>query len=297
MSALRFSVPELALVAVTCVWGLTFLLVEAAMAFSGPLYFVAMRFAMAALALAAFTGSGLHGITRREIAAGGFIGAAIATGYSLQTAGVVETGASRSAFITALYVPLVPLLQWLVLRRRPALAAQAGAALAFAGLLLIGAGGNAGADGGANGGGGFGRGEMLTLLSAFAFAGEIILIGAAAGRVDSRRVTVIQVAAGAVLSCIAAILTGEPLPRMSGELAALVLCLGALSALIQQTMNWAQQSVSPTRATIIYSAEPVWAAIFARIAGQALPLLAAAGGALIVAGVLVSELKPRRWRK
>lgn len=293
MPALRFSVPELALVAVTSVWGLTFLLVEAAMAFSGPLFFVGMRFATAALAVAAFTGAGLRGITRREVAAGGVIGAAIATGYSLQTAGLVDTGASRSAFITALYVPLVPLLQWLVLKRRPAAAAQAGAALAFAGLLLIGAGG----DGGEAAASGFGRGETLTLLSALAFAVEIILIGAAAGRVDSRRVTVIQLAAASVIAFIAAALTGEPLPQASGGLAALVLCLGVLSALIQQTMNWAQQSVSPTRATIIYSAEPVWAALFARVAGQSLPLLAAAGGALIVAGVLVSELKPRRWRK
>jgi drug/metabolite transporter (DMT)-like permease len=59
-------------------------------------------------------------------------------------------------------------------------------------------------------------------------------------------------------------------------------------------MNWAQRSVSPTRATVIYTGEPVWAGIFGRIAGERLPLLALVGAAFIVAGVLVSELKLKR---
>jgi len=72
--------------------------------------------------------------------------------------------------------------------------------------------------------------------------------------------------------------------------------LGAASALNQVTMNWAQRSVSPTRATVIYTGEPVWAGIFGRLAGERLPLLALVGAAFIVAGVLVSELKLRKRR-
>lgn len=67
-----------------------------------------------------------------------------------------------------------------------------------------------------------------------------------------------------------------------------------MSAIIQLTMNWAQQSISPTRATVIYAGEPVWAGIVGRIAGEILPSLALLGGVLIVAGVLVSELKIKR---
>ncbi len=59
-------------------------------------------------------------------------------------------------------------------------------------------------------------------------------------------------------------------------------------------MNWAQKSVSPTRATIIYASEPVWGGVGGRMAGDRLPALALLGAALIVAGVVVSELKPRR---
>ena len=59
-------------------------------------------------------------------------------------------------------------------------------------------------------------------------------------------------------------------------------------------MNWAQKSVSPTRATLIYAGEPVWAGIVGRIAGERLPGVALIGGVLIVLAVVVSELKIRR---
>ncbi len=62
-------------------------------------------------------------------------------------------------------------------------------------------------------------------------------------------------------------------------------------------MNWAQRSVSPTRATVIYAGEPVWAGIVGRLAGERLPGVALLGGALIVIGVVVSELRVRRKGK
>jgi len=58
-------------------------------------------------------------------------------------------------------------------------------------------------------------------------------------------------------------------------------------------MNWTQRSVSPTRATIIYAAEPVWGGAIGRLAGDRLPALAIVGAAVIVAGTLISEVKPR----
>ncbi|MES1169794.1 MAG: EamA family transporter, partial [Leifsonia sp.] len=63
--------------------------------------------------------------------------------------------------------------------------------------------------------------------------------------------------------------------------------------LIQLTMNWAQKSVSPSRATVIYAGEPVWGGIVGRIAGDRLPLLSIVGALFIVAGVIVSEIKTK----
>ncbi len=84
------------------------------------------------------------------------------------------------------------------------------------------------------------------------------------------------------------------MPSLTPALLGVALGLGIFSAIIQVTMNWAQRSVSPTRATLIYTGEPVWAGIFGRLAGERLPLLALLGCVLILAGVLVSELKWKR---
>lgn len=173
---------------------------------------------------------------------------------------------------------------------RPAATAQpmtwAGIALTFLGLVCL-----AGPEALHMG---LGRDEIATLVSAAAIAGEIILIGQFASRVDSTRVTVVQVLAGGLLSFAAMPLAGEGLPSFSWVWLTSALGLGAASALIQLTMNWAQKAVSPTRATIIYASEPIWGGVVGRMAGDRLPPLALLGAAFIVAGVVVSELKPRR---
>lgn len=117
-----------------------------------------------------------------------------------------------------------------------------------------------------------------------------------AGKVDVKRVTVVQLATASLVAFATMVPTGESVPPMSTGLIVVALGLGIFSAIIQVTMNWAQRSVSPTRATVIYTGEPVWAGIFGRLAGERLPLLALVGAAFIVAGVLVSELKLRKRR-
>ena len=91
------------------------------------------------------------------------------------------------------------------------------------------------------------------------------------------------------------LVTGEPAPADHLDLAlALAAGLGLATAVIQLTMNWAQRSVSPTRATLIYASEPVWGGFFGRLTGDRLPLPALIGAACIVTGVLVSEWKRKK---
>ena len=284
-----FSRHELALIGATVIWGASFLIVHHAMRSSGPLFFVGLRFWVAGGLAAALFHRHLRGLTLAELRAGAIIGGAIWLGYGLQTHGLQTVSSSQSAFISALYVPIVPLLQWLVLRRPPRLASWLGIGLAFIGLILL-AGPQAQ-------GISLSIGELTTLLSAVAIAAEIILIGHFANRVDSRRVTVVQLLVAGTLAVAAMPLAGEAVPAFSWGWLAAGLGLGVSSALIQLAMNWAQRSVSPTRATVIYAGEPVWGGIFGRIAGDRLPGLALLGGALIVLGVIVSELGPRRRRK
>ncbi|MFF7109549.1 MULTISPECIES: DMT family transporter [Pseudomonas] len=282
----RLSKAELVLVFITMLWGGTFLIVHTVMSVSGPMFFVGLRFAAAALFVGLVSARSLPGLTFTELKAGMLIGVSIMLGYGLQTMGLQTISSSQSAFITALYVPFVPLLQWLVLGRRPGLMPSLGICLAFAGLMLL-----AGPEGGSLH---FSEGELVTLVSAVAIAGEIILISRYAGKVDVRRVTVVQLATASALAFLMIVPTQEPLPDFSWLLLVSAVGLGAMSAVIQVAMNWAQQSVSPTRATLIYAGEPVWAGVVGRIAGERLPGVALIGGLLIVLAVVVSELKIRR---
>ncbi|CAI0709899.1 DMT family transporter [Serratia entomophila] len=280
---------EAVLIFITMIWGGTFLAVQHAMQVSGPFFFVGLRFAAATLVLTLFSLRVLRGLTWYELKAGMLIGVSIMYGYGLQTMGLQTITSSQSAFITAMYVPIVPLLQWLVLGRFPGIMSWLGILLAFTGLMLLAAPSSADMT--------LSLGEILTLVGTLGMAAEIILIGAYAGKVNIRRVTIVQLATASLASFLMMAPTGESPAAYSDQLLYSAIGLGLASAMIQLTMNWAQRSVSPTRATVIYAGEPVWAGIVGRIAGERLPGVALLGGALIVVGVLVSELRVRRKGK
>lgn len=280
---------EIALVLVTMLWGSTFLVIHIAMQHSGPLFFVGVRFTIAGVVSMLLFRRHMARLTRREAGAGVAIGCALFLGYYLQTLGLRTITSSQSAFITALYVPIVPLLQWAVLKRPPGLMSWVGVALAFTGLVLL-----AGPEAGALH---FSAGELATLAGAAAIAAEIILIGHFASSVDSRRVTAVQLLTAGLVPFALMPALGEAVPEFSWLWAGGAIGLGLASAVIQLTMNWAQKSVSPTRATVIYAGEPVWGGIVGRLAGERLPGLALVGAALIVAGVLASEVKFKRRGK
>jgi drug/metabolite transporter (DMT)-like permease len=280
--------PELALIGVTILWGGTFLIVHNAVQLTGPFFFVGLRFGTAAILTLPLVLPVLRGLTVRELFAGSTIGLGIFVGYSLQTWGLQTISSSTSAFITAAYVPLVPVLQWLILRRRPRMASWIGVLLAFVGLLLIAT---------PRQGVTLGKGELLTLVSTFAIAVEIILISLWAGRVDVLRVTLVQLLVTALLAFLCMAPAGEQAPAFSWTVVLSACGLGAMTALIQLVMNWAQRSVSPTRATLIYAGEPVWAGAIGRIAGERLPATALLGGMLIVMAVIVSEMRFGKARR
>lgn len=285
---MRLRPQEIALIAITAVWGSTFLLVHWAMDHSGPWFFVGIRFLVAGLISVAVFWRVLRGIRWRDVGAGVAIGIMIYLGYGLQTVGLQTIDSSTSAFITAMYVPLVPFAQWAVFRTRPPAMAFVGAGLAFVGLVLI-----AGPDAFSLS---LGPGEIATVISTLPIAAEIILIGLFAGKIDLGRITIIQLLTAGLLGILTMPVAGESVPEFSWIWVGCAVGLGAASCLIQLTMNWAQKSVSPTRATIIYAGEPVWAGVIGRIAGERLPATALLGGALVVLGILASELKLVRKR-
>lgn len=283
---LKNHAPQLALILITLIWGGTFLAVQFALNFSSPLFFVGCRFAAATLAVGLLSMQALKNISLKDIVAGAAIGLCISIGYATQTVGLQSISSSESAFLTALYVPLVPILLWLIFRKTPALMTWLGVILAFVGLVLL--------TGNHLGQFSFNFGQGITLFGSIAIALEIVLIGYFSTRVNLACVTVLQLAFASLISFALMPLNGEyQLPAFSWPLLSITLGLGLASAVIQMVMNWAQRSVDPAQAAIIYAGEPVWAGIFGRIAGERLPASALIGGLLVVLAVIVSQLKPR----
>lgn len=284
----RMSRQELALAGITAIWGTTFLVVHLAMEYSGPFFFVGIRFLVAALVSWVVFRPHLRSLTRGEALAGLSIGVTLTMGYGLQTLGLVSIDSSVSAFFTTFYVPLMPLLQWLVLRMPPRPMTWIGIALAFVGLVFLAGPTPAGFT--------LGAGEAVTLVATLAFAAQIILISYFAPHVDLGRVTVVELLVGGLLSLALMPATGESTPAFHWVWVVTAVGLGVATTAIQGVMNWAQQVIPPTRATIIYTGEPVWAAVVGWLAGERLAWTAFVGAAFIVGGILISEAPtPRRW--
>ena len=274
------SIPLLGLVAVAAVWGLTFVQVKDAVAIYPIFAFLAVRFAIASATLVVPAARLVRTLGRRGAAAGAFLGALLATGYALQTAGLARTTVSSAGFVTGLYVVLTPVFVLLLFGERASRAAWAGVALAIAGLALL-----SGAEAGSA------LGDLLVLGGAAAFALQIALTGRFAPRFDALALTFVQMLAAFAGFAVIAFARGEvAAPQGATVWTALVVTGVFASALAFLVQTWAQRRTSATRTAIAFAMEPVFAAVFGyALAGDRLGLLGWTGCAVILLGILVSE--------
>jgi drug/metabolite transporter (DMT)-like permease len=280
---------ELAMVAVTAVWGATFVLVRDAVAQVPPFAFVAYRFLAAALLLAAIRPRLALGGPGRErglgpLGAGVAIGVALFCGYGFQTVGLQYTTASNAGFITGLSVVLTPLLGAVLLRQAPGRWPVTGACLAAVGLALLSLQRLE-----------VRRGDALVLGCAFAFAAHILLLGRYAPRLDTYRLAVVQLATAGLLALAWAAVAGDlVVPATADVWVALAITSVAASAGAFLIQTRAQREVSPTRTAVIFTMEPVFAGLFGfLLAGERLSGRGWLGAGLILAGMLIAELGGR----
>lgn len=270
---------------VTLIWGLTFVVVKDAVAQVPVMTFLAWRFGVGAVALLPLSFRGLRTASRREWAAGALIGVSLFAGYVLQTAGLQWTTASKTGFITGLYVPLVPLFAWPLMREKPSRNAIAGLALATIGLALLSLRGDLRIE----------KGDLLVLGCAVAFAWQVVLIAYFAPRMPALTLAQAQITVVAVASALVAALAGErlmPLPRAVWGAVAFNGVLATSVALGLQ--NWLQGKTSATHAALIFVLEPVFAAMFGWIlAGETLDLRGWIGSGMILAGMIVGQRNNR----
>lgn len=287
----------------TLIWGSTFVIVKDVLEQWPPIAYLTVRFALAALVLFALFARLVFVSRLREWRAGATLGVLMGGGLALQTMGQVYTTPAKSAFITGLTTPLVPFFALFMLRVRPNLENMVGVTLAsIGGLLIVAPHGEAGIN----------AGDIFTLCATSLFAMHIVLLSVYARENDARQLTVLQIACAAmlfigfwvVLRAAGILITGnspdfvtrESLKHVwSTRLAWQFVYLTLIATVVTFLLwTWGQARASATHAAIIFSLEPVFATAFAvavRGRGEWMDALGNFGAALIVAGVIVSELR------
>ena len=272
-----------ALVIITLIWGSTFITVKGAIQGVGPFEFLALRFGIACLALFVLFHGRLGRLGPSGLRGGAIIGVCLFVGYALQTVGLQHTTASRSAFITGLAVLVVPLLAFALLRQRIGTGVALGVVLATVGLWLLSSDGEMA----------FGQGELLTIVGAVAFAAHIVAIGAYAPRFDPIGLAIVQTGVTAALSapfCLG--LEWPPVVPTQEVWLAIAFTGLVASAFVLGAQTSIQRFTTPSHAALIFSLEPVFAGLFAYfLGGELLGASGILGGALIVGGMVVAELR------
>jgi len=277
---------DISLVFVALFWGSNFVIIKQALDVIHPFTYLGIRFIIAALLLAPFFWKRLARAPVRDYLDGCLIGLFLFGGFAFQTVGLLYTTPANSGFITNTAVIIVPFLYFLVTRRSPGWWAYVGGLLAASGLYLL----------SANDVAGLGIGDALTLVCAFLFAGHLVAIGIFVQRSEAIVLAVTQIAFTGVASMTAALIF-EPTALMLHQppaiwgaiLYAVVFC--TIGAFVAQT--YAQRFTPPTHASLILSLEAAFAGLFSYLFwDEIFTMQKLIGAALILAGILTTELRP-----
>ena len=274
----------LALLLMTACWGSTFYLIKDLLDRVPVLDFLAVRFAIASVALLILAPRALGRMSTNARKHAVVLGLLYGVAQILQTAGLAHTPASVSGFITGMYVVSTPILAAVILRHRITPLAWAAVALATVGLGVLTLNGFS-----------IGYGEAITLVAAILYALHIVSLGAWANARDAMGMTIVQLIVITVVCFAATAPDGVVLPSNPRDWLSVVYMAVFAGALALAGQTWAQAHLRPTRAAIIMSMEPVFAAFFAvLLGGELLTARMLVGGLLVLTAMLIVEIIPRR---
>ena len=283
-SALRRT-SEAALIAIAAVWGVTFVMVQDAIAFLPTMAFLAYRFIPAALIVAVIFWRPLRRLPAAGWRAGLVMGFVLAGGYIFQTLGLEHTTASNTGFITGLFVVLTPVLGAIFLRDRVPALVWIAAGVSMVGLwLLSGAGGEFEL-----------RGDGLVLLCAFSLAAHILATARAVVHYDVGALLAVQLGVVGLTCLVIGALAGQlEKPEGATVWSALIVTSLVATALGFFVQSFAQQHAPPARTALILSSEPAFAGLFGWLLNdERLTATGWLGAGLIMAAIVSREIAPR----
>ncbi len=277
---------DISLVFVALFWGSNFVIMKHAFEVIEPFTYLGIRFLLAAALLAIIFWKRLKKAPIGDYWAGCVIGILLFTGYVFQTIGLLYSTPANTGFITGIAVVIVPFLYFIVTKRSPGWWAFLGGGLAAIGLYLM----------SANESMGLSFGDGLTLIGAFLFAGHLIAIAMYVKQRDPIVLAVTQIAVTGLASFVVALFV-EPASGMFSHsmaiwgaiLYAVIFC--TIGAFVTQTI--AQRYTPPMHAVLILSTEAIFAGLFSFLFwGEIFTAQKLSGAALILAGILITELRP-----
>lgn len=270
-----------ALLLVCVIWGSTFLLMEVGTdalhgawgrdALANGAAFLAIRFLVAAVAMALLMRGRIRGLGREAWKQGLALSVVWSAAFLLQIFGLgqADVHPSQSAYLTSLYVVATPILGALVHRRAPSRGVLVAVPLALAGAAFI-----AGPPRG-----GLSIGAWSTIACAVLFGVQILMTDHASRRVEARALTFTMLVPSAIWMTLAFLIAPGGLQRLQSAscwaplrspafILSELFCSIVATVVVMLLMNRWQRELAPTRAAIIYTSEPVFAAILSVLAGR-----------------------------
>ena len=279
------------LVLTAFIWGTGVVVMKNTLDSIPPSAIIAIRYAIAALLAGVLFRRHLRGLTRGDVARGALVGALLAGAYIVQTVGLKYTTAGKNAFLTTVYVLLVPFGCYAIFRQRLRRANFIAAGMMLLGIGLLSLDGESG---------GLNIGDLLTLICGALFAGHIIAVERCQRHTDAYALIVLQFGFCAVYALAYALLfeRGMALDFNAGSVGGL-LYLAIFSTTIAMSLQNIGQSMAPaSHASILLSLESVFGVVFScLLLGERVTPRMLLGFAVIFAALLVSELTPHEKAK
>ena len=279
---------DLALVICALIWGATFVVIKDALADMSVIAYIAVRFGIAAVLMAIIYWRAVRTLTLREVWAGAQIGIFMFAGYMFQITGLRWTTPSKAAFVTGMYVVFVPIVLAIFGRRRISIWIWVGALAALAGLYFLSVP--------PEGLGRLNRGDPIVFGCAVMFAFHMIFISRNVKKYSVAAMSFLQVATTAVFATVLvpiAAAAGWEQPKLVWTpyviFAVLATAIGA-TVICFSLQTWAQKHTSASRAAILLTLEPVFAAVTSvTLGGEHIGARMLLGALLIFGGILIAE--------
>lgn len=289
---------EGALLSMTLLWGATFVIVKESLNDISSMLFVATRFAIATFILFVILLFRKKRFDKKAFLPGIFLGVLLYIAFVTQTIGLKFTTATNSGFITGSAVVMVPFLEFFIKRKKPSRTAAIGTVLVFIGIVFLSSGGSSITHFLEQFGQNFNIGDALTLVCALACAFHIVYIDIISSNHDNSTLLITQLTTVCILALISAFLFAgfsvEPLRvNISNYLVFGILYTSIFTTLVTIALQTKfQKNVTPTQAGIIYSLEPIFAAVFAFfLLAEKISMFGLIGCVLIFTGLIISILR------